>query len=88
LHQTEALLKSTAIDLNHRQKELLSHALRHPDTVYTIKSYQTINNVVYQTARTDLFELADQGLLVKKKHRHSFVFEPIPDLDDKIKQKK
>ena len=42
--------------LNHRQRALISHALRHPHHRSTIKSHQICHNVVYQTSRTDLLD--------------------------------
>jgi Fic family protein len=60
------LLKS--VDwLNHRQIALLSHAIRHPNKEYSIRSHQTSHDVAYATARGDLFSLADQGLLNPKR---------------------
>jgi len=85
LHAAEQLLRSTHINLNHRQLDLLSHALRHPETMYTIRAHQRTNRVVYQTARTDLFALADAGFVEKKKRGKEFVFLPVKDLERKIK---
>ena len=44
--------------LNHRQKALLAHMVKHPETVYTIEAHRRSNNVSYHTARKDLEELA------------------------------
>ena len=65
---------------NHRQRALLSHALRNPSAHYTITSHQNSHNVVYQTARTDLLDLAAKGLLKKHKSIKTFVFTPAHDL--------
>lgn len=59
---------------NVRQAALLAHALEHPDTVYTIEAHRRSHNVVYQTARTDLLELAEEGLLKQQKSGRKFVF--------------
>jgi Fic family protein len=72
-------------DLNHRQKALLGHALRHPGFSYTIAGHRGRHGVVYDTARTDLLDLAGRGLLEKKKVRKEYVFRAPRDLQEKIK---
>ncbi|MHB9003057.1 MAG: hypothetical protein ACYC6C_03215 [Coriobacteriia bacterium] len=49
------------VDLNYRQRAILSRALAHPDSDFHIRQQMTLHRVVYQTARTDLLELADRG---------------------------
>ena len=49
--------------LNHRQRALLGHALRHPGYRYTYRSHSTSHGVVLQTARTDLLDLVSHDLL-------------------------
>jgi Fic family protein len=61
---------------NARQLALLNHALKHSEARYTVESHQRSHNVTYQTARTDLLKLADQGLLTQRKIGRAFVFEP------------
>lgn len=61
--------------MNHRQLALLSHALRHPQAEYSIKSHQRSHNVAYATARSDLFQLVEAGYLEavrsgKRSHRY------------------
>jgi Fic family protein len=43
--------------LNHRQRALVSHALRHPQQRYTYGSHRRSHNIAYQTARNDLLSL-------------------------------
>lgn len=87
IRQLEQLIKSTA-GFNYRQMTLLSHALRHVDAEYTVKSHQTCHNIVQQTARVDLYNLAERGLLSRKKFGATLVFLPVKDLDQKLKQLK
>jgi Fic family protein len=72
------------IVLNHRQRTLISHALRHPHQRYTFKSHQISNNVVYQTARTDLLDLERRRLLESQKIGKKWYFTPVSDLEEKL----
>lgn len=78
VRETERLLRRT--DLNHRQKALLAHALRHPDADYTFHSHQISHGVVYQSARTDLLELERRGYLERVVVAQRFHFRPPADL--------
>lgn len=62
--------------LNHRQRAVLAHALRHPQAEYTIESHRTSHAVAYATARADLFRLADAGYLKRSKSGNRYVFAP------------
>lgn len=44
-------------ELNHRQRALLQHAIRHPSESYTVDGHAASHRVHYQTARADLAEL-------------------------------
>ncbi|MBI5362499.1 MAG: Fic family protein [Planctomycetes bacterium] len=77
---------AAGVDLNHRQKELLAHALKHPDEQYTIAIHRTRQRVVYQTARADLLELHRLGLLEKRRSKKAFYFMPSVDLEDRIRE--
>lgn len=74
--------------LNHRQVELLQHALRHPDSVYTFRRHMNTHGIVYQTARTDLFGLARRGFFKETKEGRLYLFYPIDDLATKLKLRK
>jgi Fic family protein len=67
--------------LNHRQRSLLAHALKHPGTGYRIDAHQRSNGISYQTARTDLIGLADLSLLTTAKEGKAFIFCAPPDLE-------
>jgi len=88
VRQLERMLRTSA-GFNHRQLALLSHALRHPDAEYTVKSHQTSHHVVDQTARTDLYDMAyEKKLLVARKIGKTFYFAPAPDLEQRLKNLK
>ncbi len=80
---TDQVLKNSAV-FNHRQRALLSHALRHPRHRYTIYGHQNSHNVVYQTARTDLLNLQAHGLLNAIKAGKQWVFTPVENLSQKL----
>ena len=75
------------VKLNHRQRALVSHALRHPQHRYLIESHLRSHNVVYQTARTDLLNLKDLGLLEGQKVGREWQFTPAPDLEQKLRDR-
>jgi len=72
--------------LNHRQRALIGHALRHPHFRYTIRSHQTSHNVVYQTSRLDLLDLENRGLLVSQKVGRTWCFTPISNLEERLRR--
>ncbi len=71
--------------LNHRQRELIQHAVRHPGFHYTVESHRRSHRVVTQTARTDLLGLVDRGLLHTEKVGRVLHFLPVPDLEEKLR---
>jgi len=83
IRQIEQLLRKSA-QINHRQLGLLSHALRHSDAEYTVLSHQRSHNVAYDTARSDLLDLADRGLLVQRKIGRTMYFSPASDLEGRL----
>jgi Fic family protein len=85
LKKVDHLLRHTNLSLNHRQIDLIRHALRHDDVVYTIKGHQKANNIVYQTARTDLIGLERANLLEKRQRGKELIFMPAEFLERKIK---
>lgn len=71
---------------NGRQRDLLSHALRHRDGEYTVEWHRGRHGVVHQTARSDLLGLAEKGLLSKYKVGREWRFTPVPDLDERLRK--
>lgn len=62
--------------LNHRQKALLVHAIKHTTQTYTIESHQKSHDIAYGTSRSDLYRLADEGWLDKSKPGRRMEFTP------------
>ncbi len=71
--------------LNHRQRSVVSHAIRHPDGRYTIESHRISHDVVYETARSDLHDLVDRNLLDARKSGRTWTFSPAHDLESKLR---
>lgn len=70
--------------LNHRQRALIAHAVRHPHYRYTIESHRSSHDVVHQTARADLLELKKLGLLEGRKVGRRWYFTPVDSLEEKL----
>jgi Fic family protein len=76
----EKLVASAGFALNERQQRLLQHALGHPLARYTVQEHQHLHGIVYETARTDLLQLVEPGLLTMRKNGRQMVFLPAPGL--------
>jgi len=87
-NHAEALLKPTSrlgAKLNHRQRELLLDAVRHPGKVYRIDRHMQVHGVTYQTARTDLGTLAELKLMHRQQIGKAFIYTPAANLAEKLK---
>jgi Fic family protein len=85
-NESEKLLRDWALALNHRQLALVSHALRHPETIYTVEAHRNSHSTVYETARRDLLDLVEMGFLMKAKRGRTMVFRRSPNLSRRIKK--
>lgn len=84
---TDRLLSSSAKlrnRLNHRQIDLITHALKNPGEAYKIEGHQRSHAIVYQTARADLLALEALNLLEKEKAGKAYVFYAPVDLQERI----
>lgn len=76
-----------ALDLfNHRQVDLIRHALKHPYSHYAIESHRSSHNIVYQTARTDLLELEASGVVEKIRVGRKMMFGIPKDLPSRLRK--
>lgn len=73
-------------ELNGRQLALLTDAVRHAEAIYSFESHATSHRVSHETARTDLRQLTERGLLVRRRQGHKHIFEPAPDLPTRLKE--
>jgi len=71
---------------NGRQLALLADAIRHSDSSYSFASHAESHRVSHETARSDLGQLTERGLLTQRRKGHRFVFEPAPDLPTRLKE--
>ncbi|MBU4459240.1 MAG: hypothetical protein KJ579_01625 [Verrucomicrobia bacterium] len=69
----------------YRQAEVIRHALKHPFQEYTIASHGRSHNVVYQTARTDLQDLASRHVLEQRKWGKQMIFTVPRDLAERLR---
>jgi Fic family protein len=85
--ESERLLRDWS-DLNHRQIAIVSHALRHPDMIYTVEGHQTSHGTAYETARQDLLDLVKLDFFLKSKRGKTMIFRASPELPAKIKSRR
>ncbi len=81
----EHSLRSSALGLNYRQLALLSHAIRHADGAYTFKSHAQSQGVSIPTARDDLNDLVERGMLTMRVLRRKHVYSPASNLGSQLK---
>ena len=70
--------------LNHRQRALIRHAVRHPGKRYTVAEHQRSQNVSYESARSDLLDLVERRLLDKAMMGKKWVFTAQPHLSGRL----
>lgn len=85
IREVETLLHGSD-GFNHRQLALLSDALRHPDRSFSFGIHAEANRVTHETSRSDLSQLVDRGLLIRRKVGREYIFEPAPDLPKRLKE--
>jgi predicted transcriptional regulator len=63
-----------------------TQSLSNPDANYLVTAHANSHQVTRQTARTDLNELVARGLLVTAKAGKSVVYQPYPDLEERLRR--
>ncbi len=72
-------------DINERQLEILRKVINEPESTFNISEVQGIFGTSYQTARTDLLELASIGYLESKNTGKKLLFFKSNHFDEMIK---
>jgi Fic family protein len=81
----ERLIQGTDY-LNGRQLALLTDSIRHPDLTHSFESHASNHRVSHETARADLHQLEQRGLLSRRRRGRKHIFEPAPDLAKRLKE--
>lgn len=84
VRSVERLIKGSA-EFNHRQLALLSDAVRDPAHTYSMQSHATSHNVTHETARTDLGDLVERGLLERRRMGRRYHFTAVQDLPGRLR---
>jgi Fic family protein len=85
LHELESHLRGLNL-FNHRQVDLIRHALKHPFQHYLIESHKNSHHTSYETARTDLLDLSSRGVFGLIKRGRQMIFTVPKDLEKRIKK--
>jgi len=85
VRDVERLLQDNAA-LNGRQLALLIDAIRRPAAIYSFDSHALSHRVSHETARSDLRALAESELLISRRRGRKHVFEPAPDLPERLRE--
>lgn len=81
----ELLDASAGLDrFNPRQVALLNHARRNPGFTYTVVSHKSSHGIATQTARTDLQQLVQLGLLVESNRGRKRLYTVAPDFESQL----
>lgn len=71
-------------EFNHRQLALLSEAVRNDDRRFSFGSHAATHGVTHETARSDLLELFERGLLERRKSGRTYIFTPAANLPQQL----
>jgi Fic family protein len=85
IREVETQLRALNL-FNHRQADLIRHALKHPGQEYAIAGHGKSHHIVYQTARTDLLDLEERGVLACRMRGKAMIFTAPPDLAERLKK--
>lgn len=73
------------LGLNHRQISLTESFLRDPGASVTVNAHRNTHGVSTQTARTDLQDLEERGLLTSTRQGRRAIWFPVVDLPERVR---
>jgi Fic family protein len=85
LNEVRALTAESG-NINERQRAIIGHALKNPQSIYTVRSHMTSQGIAVQTARKDLADLAHRGLLLQRREGKKDVWISPGDLAARLKR--
>jgi Fic family protein len=83
--QSRAVLVQTQ-RWNSRQRSLVVRAMKDPTARFSYESHARSHGVVLATARTDLLELEQAGILVGNRVGRRYEFMPAKDIEERLKK--
>lgn len=85
IRQVRSALDGSLGQFNHRQLALLDRAIHDASAEFTVKSHGSSHRASHETARHDLMDLTDRGLLERIKRGREFVWRPAPTLSSQLR---
>ena len=82
MHDAESLLEGCG--LTFRQRTIIARAIRNPGESFRIADCQRMCGVSYATARSEMIQLQQLGLMEKRKQGNAFVYYPVSGFMEKI----
>lgn len=84
LRSVSQAIKARPGEYNHRQMALIERALTDADSHFTARSHGQSHQVSEVTARADLVDLEERGLLERFRIHRQHAWRPVPDLHQRI----
>jgi Fic family protein len=83
--EVKDLLAAQATQFNSRQIAIIQNSVKNPRASYSVQSHMRSHRIAMETARKDLTELADAGLLKRERVGKQFQYTAVDDLTGKLK---
>lgn len=87
LRSIQKQIRARPGEFNYRQLALLEHAVHNPSALYTAYSHASSHNVSEQSARNDLSDLQQRGLLNRTKLSRRTAWVPVANLSTALESR-